>query len=173
MVVDDPSGPSALRALVFAGGTTMAVLAIVLVATIGTGRSPAPFAVSATTVPMVRLELSPQQAASAATTTIDDPRVWRSETNGMTRSSVLAISGSPNAVSAAPVVDPDVNTLTLAPRLPSADDRVLVLTKSHTYRLEWHEIDGVIAPDEAIVITLDGSLVAVFVNGELRLLVDA
>lgn len=151
----------------------MAILALVLVATVSTDRSPAPFAVSATTVPMVRIELSPRHTASAATRVADDVRVWRSETHGMTRSSVLAVSGAPNAIAAAPVADPDLDSLDLAPRLPSDDERVLVLTESHTYRLWWNEIDDVIAPDQAIVMTLNGGLVAVFVNGDLRLLVDA
>lgn len=150
----------------------MAVLAIVLVATISIDRSPAPFAVSATTVPMVRIELQRQPAPSAAAAPADDLRVWSSETHGMTRSSVLAISGAPNAISAAPVADPDVDSLTLAGRLPSDHERVLVLTKSHTYRLMWGDIEEVVAPDEAIVMTLDGGLVAIFVSGELRLLVD-
>jgi hypothetical protein len=160
------------RALVFAGGTTMAVVAVVLIATIGTGRSTAPSAVSATTVPGVSIEFPRQQSVSAMAAT-NDMRVWRSDTRGVTRSSVLAISGAPNAIAAAPIADPDINSLTLAVRLPGDDDRILVLTKSHTYRLWWSEIDEVRAPDDAIVMTSSGALVAVFVNGELRLLVDA
>ena len=100
-------------------------------------------------------------------------------TNGETvrpqRSTVLSeqglvMVGAPNEVSAAPVGRAE--DFALAGGLPGDDERVIVLTSSHAYDLRWGEIDDIAAPNGAIVMTRDGSLLAMYVSGELRLLVD-
>ena len=84
----------------------------------------------------------------------------------MSRDNALTLVGAPNAVSVASA-NADVGK-----RLPGDDERVYVLTRSHTYALWWSQVDRLVAPDGAIVVTADGELVAAFVDGELDVLVD-
>ena len=60
----------------------------------------------------------------------------------------------------------------IAGAVPAASERVIVLTSSHAYDLRWGDIEDIAAPNGSIVMTRDGSLLAMFVSGELRLLVD-
>jgi hypothetical protein len=82
----------------------------------------------------------------------------------------LAMVGAPNAVSAAPVGKAE--DFAIAGTLPDDSERVIVLTSSHAYDLRWGDIGDIAAPNGAIVMTRDGSLLAMFVSDELRLLVD-
>ena len=55
---------------------------------------------------------------------------------------------------------------------PTAGERVYVLTRSHTYAVWWSQIDRLVAPDGAVVVSADGELLATFVDDEIRVLVD-
>ncbi|MFK8025358.1 MAG: hypothetical protein AB8G26_15480 [Ilumatobacter sp.] len=172
-VDDGRDDGTARRVLALAGGATVAVIALVFIATTNFERAPSPLAVTASTMPMATVELQ-RDVTALATPADDEPqRVLRSASSTMTRSSAMALSGAPHAVSAAPVGDNDPEALDLATALPGDDDVVLVLTRSHTFRLTWEEIGTVLAPDGSIVVTVEGGLVAVYVSGELRMLVDA
>lgn len=48
----------------------------------------------------------------------------------------------------------------------------MILTSSFTYNVAWGEIDQLVVPHGSLVITIDGELLATFIDGELRLLVD-
>jgi hypothetical protein len=163
---DDVEFGSSRRAIVLATGTTALLLAAVLVVALAPTRSSAPSAVSATTLPAATIEL-------ASRPTLPEPAdqgVVLTFRSMVLRDHSVALVGAPNAISAAPVGDTD--DLALAGRVPNDDERVLVLTRSHAYDLAWHRIDDIAAPDGSIVMTRDGDLVATFVSGELRLLVD-
>lgn len=165
--VDDVSNS---RALVIATGTTALLLAAVLIVALSPSRSAAPIAVSATTLPPATIQLQSAPATIAATLSRDEDQMVLTIHN-MTRPGLgVALAGAPNAVSAAPVGDAD--DFALAGGLPEARDRVIVLTTSHAYHLFWSDLEAVSAPDGSIVMTHDGRLVATFVRGDLRLLVD-
>jgi hypothetical protein len=157
------------RALILATGTTALLIAAVLVVAMAPPRSAAPSAVSATTLPAATLELQRSSGDTSRVAASDDVAV-RPERNTVLSEHGLVMVGAPNAVSAAPVGAAE--DFALAGAVPADDERVIVLTSSHAYDLEWGEIGNIAAPDGAIVMTRDGSLIAMFVSGELRLLVD-
>lgn len=157
------------RVLVLATGTTALLLAAVMVIALTPTRSSAPTAVSATTLPPATIEL--QSPASR----LGAPSAHEQDLVRTFRSTILsdlgvALIGAPNAVSAAPVGDAD--DFAIAGRLPAGSERVILLTSSHTHVLSWSDIDDVVAPDGSIVMTSNGWLLATFVSGELRLLVN-
>jgi hypothetical protein len=149
--------PSSLRsrALAFSSGAVAAVLVAVMVVSITPRRSSSPSAVSATTIPAASVQL------------VSD----RIERRGFSREQTVALSGAPNAISSAPAA---ANTaeLSIASRVPDDDARVIILTTSFTYNVAWGELDQLVVPDGSIVITATGELLATFIDGELRLLVD-
>jgi hypothetical protein len=157
------------RVLILATGTAAALLAVVLVVALSPMHSTSPTAISATTLPpaIVQLENSSSQIGAAVEPTEGLVRMAR---NSVTRDNALALVGAPNAISAAPVGD--AQDFDVASALPEPSERVIVLTRSHAYRVAWNDIDRIAAPDGSIVVTLDGALVAAFVSGELRLLVE-
>jgi hypothetical protein len=157
---------SSRRALVLATGTTAFLLAAVLAIALTPTRSTAPSAVIATTLPTATIELEGRSGVPDPT----DHSMALTFRTMVLRNHSVALVGAPNAISAAPVGDAD--DLALAGRLPADQERVIVLTTSHAYDLAWHRIDDIDAPDGSIVMTRDGHLVATFVSGELRLLVD-
>lgn len=172
-MVPDEEPTSSGRALALATGVAAAMLAAVMVVAVTPPRSDAPTAVSVTTLPALTVQLrsSAIQNAEQNATPRDSThvRIGKSTTS---RDNAQALVGSPNAVSAAPA-DPD--TLDVGRRLPDADDRVYLLTHSHTYVLWWSQVDLLVAPDVpdgSAVVTMDGELLATFVDGELRILVD-
>ncbi len=161
----DIDTPSNARALILATGTTALLLAAVLVVALSPPRSSAPSAVSATTLPAATMELhSPGGLAVADQVTLRPQRSTLLSQNG------LVMVGAPNAVSAAPVGEAE--DFAIAGDLPDDAERVIVLTTSHTFDVRWGDIADVVAPDGSIVMTREGSLLAMFVSGELRLLVD-
>ena len=166
--VEEPVGGS--RALVLATGLAAVMLAAVMVVALTPPRSNAPTAVSATTLPAITSQLrsSAVQGADQSPTTRDSEAV-RIDRMTMSRDNALTLIGFPNAVSAAPA-DPDA--FDVSKRLPQDGERVYVLTESHTYAVSWSRIDGLIAPDGSVVVTVDGDLVAMLVDGILRILVD-
>lgn len=143
------------------------MLAVVMVVALTPPRSNAPVAVSATTLPAMTSQLrgSAVQSSDQNQTARDSEQV-RIGSNTMSRDNALTLVGAPNAVSVASA-NADVGK-----RLPGDDERVYVLTRSHTYALWWSQVDRLVAPDGAIVVTADGELVAAFVDGELDVLVD-
>lgn len=157
------------RALVLATGVAAAMLAVVMVVALTPPRSDAPVAVSATTLPAMTSQLrgSAVQSSDQNQTARDSEQV-RIGSNTMSRDNALTLVGAPNAVSAASA-NPSAD---VGKRLPGDDERVYVLTRSHTYALWWSQVDRLVAPDGAIVVTADGELVAAFVDGELDVLVD-
>ena len=165
----DIETPSNSRALILATGTTAILLAAVLVVALSPPRSSAPSAVSATTLPSATLELQRSVGQPGSDTTRDQQLV-RTQRTSITGENGLALVGAPNFVSAAPVGNAD--DMALAGGVPADGERVIVLTTSHTYDVAWGDIPDLAAPDGSIVMTRTGSLVAIFVSGELRLLVD-
>jgi hypothetical protein len=101
---------------------------------------------------------------------VRDQGIVRTNRNSILSENGLALIGAPNAVSAAPVGD--ARDFSVAGELPSDEDRVIVLTDSHTYDLRWGDVEHIAAPNGSIVMTRDGWLLATFVSGELRLLVN-
>ncbi len=153
-----------------ATGVAAAMLAAMMVVALTPPRSNAPTAVSATTLPAITVQLrsSAVQSPEQSTTTRGGVSV-RIANNTMTRDSALALVGSPNAVSAAPT---DLDELPVGEHLPDGGERVYVLTQSHTYAVWWSQVDRLAAPDGSAVVTVDGELLATFVDGGLRILVD-
>ncbi|WP_148288589.1 hypothetical protein [Ilumatobacter nonamiensis] len=158
------------RALIVATGTTALLLVAVLAIALAPSRTSAPIAVSATTLPSATIQLR----SASTQVTVDAPVAVEQNVltfrNMMRPDRGVALAGAPNAVSAAPVGDAD--DFALARGVPAATDRVIVLTTSFAYDLKWGDIDHITAPDASIVMTRDGQLVATFVSGELRLLVN-
>ncbi len=166
--VDEPTNNG--RALVLATGVAAAMLAAVMFVAMTPPRSNAPTAVSATTLAPLTVQLR-----GAAVQDADQPPTARESeqvrlgSSTMSQDNALALIGSPNAVSAAPH-DPDA--LDVGTRVPNPNERVFVLTRSHTYVVRWSQIHRLVAPEGAAVATVDGELLATFVDGELRILVD-
>lgn len=146
------------------------MLAVVMVVALTPPRSNAPVAVSATTLPAMTSQLrgSAVQSSDQNQTARDSEQV-RIGSNTMSRDNALTLVGAPNAVS---VASANRGAADVGKRLPGDDERVYVLTRSHTYALWWSQVDRLVAPDGAIVVTADGELVAAFVDGELDVLVD-
>jgi hypothetical protein len=149
-------------------GVAAAVLAAVMVVALTPPRSTAPIAMTATTI------------ASASVRAPNTPRVVDSDTsnNGgivrlnqstMSLDRTMTLSGAPNAISAAPI--DQSGDYDLATSLPEPDERVLVFDRSYVWEISWSDIDRLRAPDGAVVVTWSGELIAVFVEGELRLVV--
>ncbi len=153
-----------------ATGVAAAMLAAVMVVALTPPRSSAPTAVSATTLaPLtVQLRSAAVQDADQNPTAREGDQV-RLGNSTMSQDNALALVGSPNAVSAAPH---DPATLAVGTDLPNTNERVYVLTRSHTYVVRWSQINRVVAPEGAAVVNVDGELLATFVDGELRILVD-
>jgi len=165
----DIDTPTNGRALILATGTTALLLVAVLVVAFSPPRSSAPSAVSATTLPAATIELQ-RSAGEAERSASSDQDMLRPQRNTILSATGLALVGAPNAVSAAPVGNAD--DFAIAGDIPAATERVIVLTSSHAYDVQWGDIDDIAAPNGSIVMTRDGSLLAMFVSGELRLLVD-
>lgn len=157
------------RALVIATGTTALLLAAVLAIALAPSRTSAPIAVSASTLPPATIQLRSTPTQPAVAPLIAEQSVLTLR-NMMLPDHGVALAGAPNAISAAPVGDAD--DFALARGVPTATDRVIILTTSYAYDVRWGDIDRITAPDASIVMTRDGRLVATFVSGELRLLVD-
>ncbi len=165
----DIDPPTNARALGLATGTTALLLAAVLAIAFLPSRSTAPSAVSATTLPPPTIELQ-RTAVDVDRDAADRQENVRPLRNTVLSEHGLALAGAPNAVSAAPVGN--ANDFAIASDIPADAEPVIVLTTSHAYDLRWAEISSIAAPNGSIVMTRGGSLVAVFVSGELRLLVD-
>jgi len=164
----DIAQPSNARALILATGTTALLLAAVLVVAFSPPRSAAPSAVSATTLPAATIEF--QRAGEIDRDVASRQEAIRPQRSTILSTNGLALVGAPNAVSAAPVGNAD--DFAIAGDIPADTERVIVLTTSHAYDLRWGDIIDIAAPNGSIVMTRDGSLLAMFVSGELRLLVD-
>jgi hypothetical protein len=163
----DVETPSNGRALVLATGTTALLLAAVMFVALTPSRSSAPTAVSATTLPSATIELQSGASQAGQANARDQVRTNR---RSILSENGVALVGAPNAVSAAPVGDAD--DFAVAGDVPDDAERVLVLTASHAYDVSWGDIHDIAAPDGSIVMTRDGWLLATFVSGELRLLVN-
>jgi hypothetical protein len=155
--------------VILATGTTALLLAAVLVVALAPPRSAAPNAVSATTLPAATIELQ-RPAGDVDRGAASDQETLRPQRSTILSENGLALVGAPNAVSAAPVGDAD--DFAIAGSIPADTERVSVLTASHAYHLRWGDIGDIEAPNGSIVMTRDGSLLAMFVSGELRLLVE-
>lgn len=164
------------RGLVLATGTAAVVMAAIMFVALTPPTSSDPTAVGATTIPSaaVLLQNSSRTTESPRTTQIavTQPALGavRIDRNSVSRDNALTLLGAPNAVSAAPTGDAD--EMDVAGSLPEPDERIIVLTFSHTYDIAWGQIDRVEAPDGSIVMTRDGELIASFVDGALHLLVS-
>jgi hypothetical protein len=166
------------RGLVLATGAVAAVVVAMMVITLTPRRSPAPTAAMVTTIPPANVEL---QSDAAPTIAGDEPARASTgvETVGFEQvgirgtplagDEIVALTAIPNAVSAAPIEEAD--DIDMAGGEPRANDPVLLLTPSHTYRVRWADVERLHAPDGAIVITEDGGLVASFFDGEMAVLV--
>lgn len=142
------------------------MLVAVMVVALNPPRSSAPTAISATTLPsvVVRVQNPARDDAPKDAT----PGIVRIAGNAVSRGEGLALTGAPNAVSAAHLAD----EYALADDLPDDDERIMLLTSTATFVMLWGEIDQIsYAPDDTLVITHSRELVAVFVDGDLRLLV--
>lgn len=172
MDLDDSTGGG--RALVLATGVAAAMLAAVMLVALTPPRSSAPNAVSATTLPALTVQLrstaiSDVDRAETGRASDDTTFGVRIERSTLSRDNALALVGAPNAVSATPT---DPGGLAVGQHLPDGADRVYVLTRSHTYAVQWAQIDRVEAPDGSAVVTAAGELVASFEDGELHILVE-
>lgn len=168
-VVND-SGDGGGRGLVFATGLAVVMLATVMVVALAPPRSDAPSAVSATTLPAIDVQLRGAVPSAAEQPTSDDEtEAVHLGRHPMSRETSLALVGAPNAVSASPS---ETEGLHVGHQLPESRERVFVLTESYTYVLLWSQIDQLVAPDGAIVITDSGELLASFVDGVLVILVE-
>ncbi|MFK7918678.1 MAG: hypothetical protein AB8G14_11405 [Ilumatobacter sp.] len=159
------------RSFLLATGVAAVMLTAAMVVALTPPRSNAPTAVSATTMPAATVQLRSSAAQiDDADPTARDAEPVQLNRNTVTRNNALALVGSPNAISAAPTADPESSDV--AEQLPGDSDPVYLLTNSHTYAMDWAQLDRIIAPDGSVVVTPDGGLLALFVNGELLLLVD-
>lgn len=153
-----------------ATGAIAALLVAVMVVSVTPRPADGPDAVSSTTTPAI------PAANVELRRPIDEQTTVRVERSNLSRTQAFALAGAPNAVSAAPVEaarDPEAaDELSRASAIPADDTRVVLLTESHTYDVAWGDLELLDAPDGSIVITRDGELIATFVLGELRLLVD-
>jgi hypothetical protein len=188
--LDVPAGGG--RLLAFSTGAVTAVLVAVLVVSFSPKRSAAPSAISATTVPAASVQLRANTAPIGVSTNADG--LVRFEASSVSRDQALTMVGAPNAISSAPLVPgrdldrsasgsvhddiPDDisdgihDGIRVASALPDPDERVLLLTISHTYDVAWGDLDRLDAPDGSIVITRDGRLLATFVDGDVRSLIE-
>ncbi len=152
------------RVLAFSSGAVAAVLVAVMVVSVTPRRSSSPSAVSATTIPAASVQL---RSVSASVPPVDTARIER---RGLSHGQTVALTRAPTAISSAPVGSSA--NLALASQLPTADGRVIILTNLFTYNVAWSELDQLVIPDGAMVITIDGELLGSFVDDALRLLVD-
>ncbi len=164
--VSDVDRSTGGRNLVLVTGTAAAVLVVMLVVALTPPPSSAPTAISSTTLPSVSA-----RDPNAARSTVERAQgIVQLERSSVTQESVLTLSGSPNAISAAP--DAATSDLQIARSVPDPNDRVILLTGSHTYNLRWHQVALIAdAPDGAVVMTRSGELIAVLVDGDVDLLV--
>lgn len=146
------------------------MIAAVMVVALTPPKSNAPSAVSATTLPALTVQMrsSATQGTDRVTSTRDADAV-RIDRSTLSRDNAMSLVGSPNAVSTGPS---DPLALDIGDHVPAATDEVYVLTQSHTYAVQWFEIDRLDAPDGSAVINADGELLAIFVAGELNILVE-
>lgn len=151
-------------ALVAGGLVLVAAVAAIVVTSMPTPASPD--AVAATTIPSVVRGSEPQAAASRPVA----PATVRLHQEGVTIDRTLALTGAPAAVSSKHVGDPA--TLDRAASAPPPDQQVILLTATHTYLIEWRDLERIEAPDGSAVVDIDGHLLAVFVADDLRILVD-
>lgn len=157
--------------MILAGGVAAVMLTAVMVVALAPPRADSPVAISATTLPPATVQLRSSSAQiDDGDTSERTGGIVQINRNTVSRDNALALVGSPNAVSAAPTADADSSRV--AERRPAPQERVYLLTQSHTYALAWSELDRIGAPDGAVVVTADGGLLATFVDGELRFLVD-
>ena len=149
-------------------------LVVAMVVTVTPRGSDTPSAVSATTIPAASVQLRSQPVGAlspvSATTFDDTVRLGHAR---VSHGQPVALVGAPNAISTAPSGDPgDPGALDVADGAPDDDTEVVVLTSSFTYLVPWGDLTGLVVPDGSIVMTADGALLATFVTGELRVLVD-
>lgn len=154
------------RSIVFATG----VLAVALVAAIIISIDPTPpppDAVSATTIAVIAATAQEREPSPAPE---PEPAPVLLRQRGVTPDRSVTLTGAPAAVSAKHVADPA--DLDLAPHSPDDHHTVVLLTRTHTFLVDWGDLTRIDAPDGAVVVTSDGHLLATFVSGELRILVD-
>ena len=176
--LDVPAGGG--RLLAFSTGAVTAVLVAVLVVSFSPKRSAAPSAISATTVPAASVQLRTNATPIGVSANVDG--LVRFEASSVSREQALTMVGAPNAISSAPLVpggglDRSASgsvhdDLHVAATHPDPDEHVLLLTISHTYDVAWGDLDRLDAPDGSIVITREGRLLATFVDGDVRSLID-
>ena len=159
------------RALALSTGAVAAALVVVMVVTVTPRGSGTPSAVSATTIPAASVQLRAQPAGprSLATSAMFDDTVRLGHAR-VSHGQPVALVGAPNAISTAPTDDP--GALDVAEGTPDESDDVIVLTSSFTYLVPWGDLTGLVVPDGSIVMTAEGALLATFVAGDLRVLVD-
>ncbi len=164
--LDVPSGGG--RALVVATSMAAVMLAAVMVVALAPPKSNAPSAISATTLPALTVQMrSPSVQSGDATAR--GPETVRIGRTMVSRDDALPLVGSPNAISAGPS---NTDVLDIADHEPENGDRIYVLTPSHTFGIRWSQIERIEAPDGSVVVDANGALLATFVSGELRVLLD-
>jgi hypothetical protein len=151
------------RWLAVATGAAAAVLAAVMVIAVSPPRSSAPVALTATTIASVSVR-GPNEPRVDDADLADSLGIVRLNRN-VSLDRTLTLTGPPNAISAAPMNQSGDHAL--AASMPTIDERVLLLTRSHTYELPWSDADYLRAPDGAVIVNRNGELIAVFVDGAL------
>jgi hypothetical protein len=156
--VDDASSNSHLLALV---GGTLAVLAVAAMIVAMTPRTSSnPVALSATTTPItIRATVEPPAATTARPVQVLTPAT----------ALLASFVAFPHAVTSEPQLDLDGTDV--AEELPDDDEMVFLRTEAVTYRLPWHDVDLVNAPDGSVVFDTTGDVVARVADGELVTLV--
>lgn len=157
--VDDTSSNSHLLALM---GGTLAVLAVAAMIVAMTPRtSSSPVALSATTTPItIRATVEPPAATTVRSVQVLTPAT----------ALLASFVAFPHAVSSEPQLDLDGTDV--AAELPDDDEMVFLRTEAVTYRLPWHDVDLVNAPDGSVVFDTTGDVLARVAGGELVTLVD-
>ncbi|MEL6892885.1 MAG: hypothetical protein AAFP84_14905 [Actinomycetota bacterium] len=153
------------RTLVVATGAVAVTLVAVLAVTVLPRRTPAPVAMSATTLPpfAVAPPTAPVQVDDVATSAVGIGQV-RLERAAIASSDGLALTGAPRTI-AAPVDAASTADAASGAAWLAEDDPVHLLTSSHVYHLLWADIDRVVAPDGSLVVDATGRMVGTFVDG--------
>jgi hypothetical protein len=153
------------RGLVIATGAAAALLAAIMVVVLTPPRASAPTAITATTIASV----SARGPNAPRTDSAGGVGMVRLNRNALSVDQTVTLSGAHNAIAAASF--PSNGDYEPASTLPDGDTRLLVLYRSYVYEFDWRDADVLQAPDGAIVATRDGQMIAVFVDGEMRVVV--
>lgn len=157
--VDDTASSSHLLALMGGALAVLAVAAMIVAITPRTSSSPV--ALSATTTPMaIRATVEPPAAAAVRSVRVLAPAT----------ALLASFVAFPHAVTSEPQLDLDGTDV--ADDLPDDHAMVFLRTEDVTYRLPWHDVDLVNAPDGSVVFDTTGDVVARVAGGELVTLVD-